>query len=452
MGDRVSDDELLNAIRQLADGKRKPPTSDDMRDDGEYSDTTYQNRFGSWNEAVREAGYTPHIETEVSNTALIEEIHRLAPTQDEPPSARTLAVEGKYDRSRYESRWGSWNNAVREAGYEVNKRGEITENELIHEIQRLAAEINRAPTTDEMEKEGKYAESLYWSHFGSWITALESAGLELEDSEVANRLYNAVPREELLAEIDRLAEGNNAPSVQRMQKEGKYSIGPYRNQFHSWWGAVVTAGYRPDSIRPLQPEAISRFHDATLNVSDPTHKLIGLLLSFTGLPTRLIPHFSSDWIEATGEDSIVTVPDELFDTDDVHPWKFLLPHTWTNPYTGSTEDTRLPKFADWYFDLYSEKEFSKNTVQRVSLRIAEKAELHDIRETITNSRLGDVPRVRARDLRATHAIHLARQGAPPERISRRLAIDRTNWGFGISDCYVWLSHHEGNSRDPDYNP
>ncbi len=444
MADGIGKDELLDEIRRLADGRNNPPTAAEMKDNGNYSDTTYQNRFGSWNKALREAGYNPNVETTVTDTDLLEEIHRLAPNPNEPPTAQHFDEEGKFDRSRYVSRWGSWNNAVREAGYEVNKRGEITENELIHEIQRLAAELNRIPTTGEIEKKGKYAESLYWKHFGSWITALESAGFELEDSEVANRLYNAIPRKELLAEINRLAEDNNAPSLQRMQKEGKYSPGPYYNEFHSWWGAVVTAGFKPSSIRPLTPKEVDQYYNAVLSTSDPTDQLIGCLLMFTGLPTKIMPELSEDWIETTDDDTyIVTVPSRLLNDENTTPWKFLLPSTWTNPHTENTEQTKLPEIIKWYFNLYNRTITSgPNEVRRTSLRIAKRTELHDTREVINNSRLGDVPRVHPRDLRATHGIHLAQQGMPPDHIRRRLGMNHTNQKLNVSDYFVWLNTHE----------
>lgn len=64
MGDnslnRIQDDELLEAIRELNKKTRKtPPTRDQMDEYGEYYGRSYRLRFGSWNEAVSAAGFEP---------------------------------------------------------------------------------------------------------------------------------------------------------------------------------------------------------------------------------------------------------------------------------------------------------------------------------------------------------------------------------------------------------
>lgn len=52
----VEREELLEAIVEVADGK-SPPTLERMNEHGEFSSTTYYNHFESWNEALREAGF-----------------------------------------------------------------------------------------------------------------------------------------------------------------------------------------------------------------------------------------------------------------------------------------------------------------------------------------------------------------------------------------------------------
>lgn len=57
---RIPDDELLEAIRELNKKTRKtPPTRDQMDEYGEYYGRSYRLRFGSWNEAVSAAGLEP---------------------------------------------------------------------------------------------------------------------------------------------------------------------------------------------------------------------------------------------------------------------------------------------------------------------------------------------------------------------------------------------------------
>lgn len=57
---RIERDDLLEAIHKLADELGREPTSNDMRDKGRYGTKAYRREFGSWTEAILEAGYTPY--------------------------------------------------------------------------------------------------------------------------------------------------------------------------------------------------------------------------------------------------------------------------------------------------------------------------------------------------------------------------------------------------------
>lgn len=60
---KITDDELLEEIRRLADSLgRHPPTKPDMDEHGEYYSRSYRLRFGSWSEAVERAGFEPREE------------------------------------------------------------------------------------------------------------------------------------------------------------------------------------------------------------------------------------------------------------------------------------------------------------------------------------------------------------------------------------------------------
>jgi hypothetical protein len=57
---RIPDEDLLEAIRELNKKTRKtPPTRDQMDEFGEYYGRSYRLRFGSWNEAISAAGLEP---------------------------------------------------------------------------------------------------------------------------------------------------------------------------------------------------------------------------------------------------------------------------------------------------------------------------------------------------------------------------------------------------------
>ena len=54
---RIAEDALLDDLRRVAEQLGEPPTAVQMDKHGDYSVGTYQNRFGRWNRALREAGF-----------------------------------------------------------------------------------------------------------------------------------------------------------------------------------------------------------------------------------------------------------------------------------------------------------------------------------------------------------------------------------------------------------
>jgi len=57
---KYTDEEILEEIRRLAkELNRAPPLKRDMNDRGKHGAKTYQNRWGSWSNAVEDAGFEP---------------------------------------------------------------------------------------------------------------------------------------------------------------------------------------------------------------------------------------------------------------------------------------------------------------------------------------------------------------------------------------------------------
>jgi len=55
----VSDEELIRGFNEFAEEIGKTPTAKEMAENGPYTKTVYQLHFGSWADAVREAGHEP---------------------------------------------------------------------------------------------------------------------------------------------------------------------------------------------------------------------------------------------------------------------------------------------------------------------------------------------------------------------------------------------------------
>ncbi|QLH81254.1 homing endonuclease associated repeat-containing protein [Halosimplex pelagicum] len=233
-----SDTDLLSEIERLADELGHPPSLTEVREHGQYSVTTYYDRFGSWQDAVEAAGYDPQAPTtEIPESELLAELRELAEEFGEPPSAAQMDADGEYWASTYRDRFGSWNEAIEAAGLEpTDEPSQIPDSDLLAEINRLADDLGDPPTFQEMDEQGEYAARVYVSHFGSWNAAIEAAGFE------PTQRGSSLSESELLFELQRLAdELEKQPSAREMDADGKFGSATYQRQFGSWSAALEAA-------------------------------------------------------------------------------------------------------------------------------------------------------------------------------------------------------------------
>lgn len=118
---RIPATELLAEINRLAEQVGGRPTTDQMNEYGQYSVRPYVNRFGSWNNAIERAGFSPFTGTSedlFSREDLITELQRLGDVVDRPPTVEQMNERGRYSPSPFKRRFGSWVEALRAAGFE----------------------------------------------------------------------------------------------------------------------------------------------------------------------------------------------------------------------------------------------------------------------------------------------------------------------------------------------
>lgn len=105
-------------LRSVAERIGHPPTSVEYQEFGEFSVTTAQNVTGSWNNALKAAGFEPHAENNISKALLLQEINKLETELGKVPTATDMDEHGRFSKRCYFDRWDGWQAAVREAGYE----------------------------------------------------------------------------------------------------------------------------------------------------------------------------------------------------------------------------------------------------------------------------------------------------------------------------------------------
>lgn len=356
---------------------------------------------------------------------------------------------GKFSTNTYERRFNKWNRAAREAGLEPNKRHDIPTDELLTNLQDVATGLGKTPTQAEYRNhdQSKFSVGTFEEKFNKWNRAAREAGLE------PNKRHN-IPTDELLTNIRDVATDLSKTPTQAEYTEhelSEFSTYPFKTEFNSWWTCVVTAGCRPFNRRPLQPSTLDQYYQTAANLP-PKKALPPLLFLFTGLPETISQHLTSEWLQEKRDRNIVRVPPQH--TKSGEPWLFRIPDEWQNPHTGETEPTHLPQILEWVLNDCGEIPRNKHGLINQCRKVAQASGISSDREC-THHRINEseTPVVRPSDLWATHGINLARRGIDPSIIKRRLGIGQIKRKRDLKpkDFMIWVYVHEGYEH-PELDP
>lgn len=175
---RLSREQLLSALQELADELGRSPTVREMAEHGRYSEYPYRREFGSWNGAVRAAGLEPQGQYGIPESELLTALQDLADQLGHPPRRNDMRCDGPHTPDPYEDRWGSWNAALEAAGFEPQHHHDVSDEALAAEIEAVASQLGRTPKAQEAAELGAYNHKAYFRAFGSWNAALDAAGFE----------------------------------------------------------------------------------------------------------------------------------------------------------------------------------------------------------------------------------------------------------------------------------
>lgn len=172
--------QLVQELQRLSDKLNRPPTQSDLSDHGQYSRTPYEKEFDNgWNQALREAGMSvnrPHQ----SKEDCLSDIRETADEIGEVPRVQDQQEHGRVSVSHITREFGSWKNAVSEAGLDEEKLREygIPDSELIDDIKKVGEMLDKAPTKRDVDEHGRFAGVTAQKRFGTFSNALRKAGFE----------------------------------------------------------------------------------------------------------------------------------------------------------------------------------------------------------------------------------------------------------------------------------
>jgi hypothetical protein len=427
----VSDTELILDIQRVAKVIGGPPTYDQYGTHGRFSAVTLKYHFGSYNESIRAAGYTPVREVNIADEVLLKDIKKVQKKVSETPTVMQYNEYGTYHADTLYRRFGSYNTALREAGYYPNQYQDIPSSDLLSDIREHSDERGRAPTSPNYNERGKYTAKTIIKRYGTWSNAVEAAECEPPS-------YHHYSDEQLLRELQRLANGNRAPTPREVEVSGKYSSSCYPDRFGRWWQACVRANLIPHVRVPLEEREYRRFVETAIQCEDPITKIISLLSAFTGLTTPLLGEFSTEWIDRLSSgrhNTLIIVPSEHIATTE--DWVLQIPKRWHPPNSNEAHELPLEGLLRWHHKskITDIDTMGKGGVVGHIQRIAKKSEIDRQRNPLDSN------------LRPSLAAHLIRQGAETWEAAIQVGFEYTNWSLlgetAIEDYLLWVYQMDG---------
>ena len=173
--------ELIEILKDISIRKGKVPSRKDIGNEHGPSVKQFIKAFGSWPNALREAGFSPDgkYTNSYTDAELIEKLQSKARSLGRTPGIRDMNADSDMPSApTYEQHFGTYGNAIKAAGLKPTRIRSYTEDELVLQLQTLAEKLGRTPTTKEVDADHDTAAPVtFTKYFGSWQNALQAAGL-----------------------------------------------------------------------------------------------------------------------------------------------------------------------------------------------------------------------------------------------------------------------------------
>lgn len=129
--------------------------------------------------------------------------------------------------------------------FELNEyKGELSDDEILNDIRRVAQNLNTDYISISVyKKNGKHSQTAIQRHFGTWVHALELAGLR--SKRTAEEL-KSISNEDYYADLRRVARliGSDTVPYESYLQFGQYSCGHIFHRFGKWNTALANAGLK----------------------------------------------------------------------------------------------------------------------------------------------------------------------------------------------------------------
>lgn len=238
----VTDAEILESLVNLEEDIRHDPTQKEYDDLGRFSSSLIGNRFGSFTEAKRMAGVDVEQRHGVRLTKerIIEDLQSVADELGYTPTEAEYNEHGNITANGIRRHFDSFVEAREAAGLDTiqNPRAWKTEEQCLADLQRVYDSIGHEPGHDEYDKYGRVTRATLINKFGSFKEAKKEAGIYEDRYEPLE-----VDKRSVLLDIKGLYMYlGHVPSGPEQREHGKYSEMPAVRYFGTYSDAREAAG------------------------------------------------------------------------------------------------------------------------------------------------------------------------------------------------------------------
>lgn len=198
---QLTDEEILADIQETAKTLGKDYISiSTYRSHGKYSQTAIQAHFGTWKNALLQAGLrnerTPAELKLIPDDEYYSDLRRVAKILN----LQTVPYDeykklGKYSAEHIFNRFGKWSTVLENAGLNPTgfNKDKVSEQECFDEIERMWRLLGRQPTTTDIIKRDicRYSIDTFKRRFGGWRKALEAFVEYINSSDTEYESLNA---------------------------------------------------------------------------------------------------------------------------------------------------------------------------------------------------------------------------------------------------------------------
>lgn len=177
-----TDEELLMALLTFKKEYGRNPTYQDFQKNKEYPNPcNYQRRFGKFNNALKLVGFSLR-QRYYTTEQLLDLLKKRASEIGCSPKKEEMYYSkiGYPNFSVYQDRFGSWTNALTAAGLELNTKPlYLSDKEMLEGLSKFAEKLGRTPTTLDIDLNPELPHSTtYNERFGSYFEVLSRLNLK----------------------------------------------------------------------------------------------------------------------------------------------------------------------------------------------------------------------------------------------------------------------------------